>query len=619
MPFHTEEFSGGLVSIRDPTFLKEGELTKAEEAYYQPNDPSPRPAPGRAPYSATPLNAPVGVSFIERATGDLLLAHANGQYLYNSPTTGETGEFTPISEANVDVKGGPTFDTIQLGDTTALLNGTTPALIKGPTEVAPIGLELQTVAPALAIVPGTFGIIGGGHFWYWTTEYNSDFDMESGAVEAAVIEVITTTGDINRVEITRPAIINTFADKWRIYRSTSVPTADDYLNPFPVGFLVAEVDIDTTTYIDAGIPDFSTLFPMMLLVIGGVEVPLITNGPPPTPSTGDVMEESLVTNDVDNPSTIVYTAPAVAHSWPPAYIYNIDTKSKDRVIRIRRVGKILIVAMEEQMIRINYLLRDTDPEFDRGRAWEIISSNHGVTGFGALDLLTPDNGEPQLAFVHRGGLFVTDGYHIQPLEADLDWLSLVAPGAHKNIVLRNVPHKYILQMFYTPVGDNKNSKAIFFHYHSSHRKEGALKATGPISVSAIDAVYAHPTAWSAPTLLTLDESGLTRLEDRGTPPFPMKLRTRQILVSEDPADEAAAERVFIRHRGGDSNAKGLVNFRNQGPNGTYESLPPVDVDMSFEGFSQIEIRNNLHSFQMELESLVPATYWTLNYERLEKA
>ena len=53
MPVKTIDMSGGLVDSKDPSLLAEGELSRADDIVYRPNDPAIHKAPGRKNFNPT--------------------------------------------------------------------------------------------------------------------------------------------------------------------------------------------------------------------------------------------------------------------------------------------------------------------------------------------------------------------------------------------------------------------------------------------------------------------------------------------------------------------------------------------------------------------------------------
>lgn len=253
----------------------------------------------------------------------------------------------------------------------------------------------------------------------------------------------------------------------------------------------------------------------------GITTAYSANMPPPVATTGDIFEDQMILNDVTDPSIIRGSLPGNVESYPAPYFVNFETKDADKVTCIRLVGNKAIIGMAHQLFRLNYFPRETDAEFDRGRCYEAISESHGIVGPYASTLFSPDGGAQLLAYVAHDGLHATDGYQTKVLNQDLDWATTVRlPSAAdvtnylKSALLVNYPLLHQLWLYYTPVGQTTNTKALVFHYDPYHRREdGTLKATGPIDVAAFGACCARLAGNDV--LLTSQASGFVYVEDRG--------------------------------------------------------------------------------------------------------
>jgi hypothetical protein len=96
-----EFLNGGIVTVRDATLLKPGELQQAEECVYRKFDPAIWSAPGRTTYNSGAISAAVPVSgltflnFPLTSTSHLFVW--SGSTFYTSPFTALTGSFLPIT------------------------------------------------------------------------------------------------------------------------------------------------------------------------------------------------------------------------------------------------------------------------------------------------------------------------------------------------------------------------------------------------------------------------------------------------------------------------------------------------------------------------------------------
>jgi hypothetical protein len=77
MPLVSEFLNGGIVTVRDPTLLKEGELQQADECVYRAHDPALYRAPGRTAYNSTSIKDSSGADAIVK--GLLWLPFGNGR------------------------------------------------------------------------------------------------------------------------------------------------------------------------------------------------------------------------------------------------------------------------------------------------------------------------------------------------------------------------------------------------------------------------------------------------------------------------------------------------------------------------------------------------------------
>lgn len=99
MPLIQEGFDGGLVTVRDATLLKPGELQQADDCIYRPYDPAIWRAPGRTVYNSSALGSPSaikGLAWLSAdRTNDHLLAYVDTD-LYVSTFSTITGTWTKL-------------------------------------------------------------------------------------------------------------------------------------------------------------------------------------------------------------------------------------------------------------------------------------------------------------------------------------------------------------------------------------------------------------------------------------------------------------------------------------------------------------------------------------------
>jgi len=292
--------------------------------------------------------------------------------------------------------------------------------------------------------------------------------------------------------------------------------------------------------------------------VAGITTTYPADMPPPVASTGDIFEGQMVLNDIQDVSLIRYSLPDKVESYPAVYFLNFETKTQDIVTCIRRLGNKLMVGLKHQLYRINYLPRETDAEFDRGRAYETIAEGEGIVGPQAAALFAPDAETLLLAFISHSGPKMTDGFTSRLLNRDLDWENTVRlPSASditdylKSSVLVDYPARSQLWFYYTAPGATTNNRALVFHYSKEHRKEdGTYKVTGPITVSGLSAHLGRLAGNDV--LLTGQSGGFVYVEDRGysdasggSPLFAVK--TREMYLA-GVGKAATIEKLYTRHR-----------------------------------------------------------------------
>lgn len=210
-------------------------------------------------------------------------------------------------------------------------------------------------------------------------------------------------------------------------------------------------------------------FPALQVTVGTTTLSLGRDGPPPKAFMGDIFEEGLVVNDVANPTQIAYSTQEDPDSFPSAYILSFQTKDKDTVRCLKTLGNVLMVGLYSKLFRVNYLPRENDAEFDRGRAIDLISADHGIVGPRAACVFQMDGQPLMMAYVSRYGLHMTDGYKATTLTDDIDWSQVAITD---NCELMNDPSNYHIVLFLA-------TKKYHLSYHPTHLKNGKLKVSGP--------------------------------------------------------------------------------------------------------------------------------------------
>jgi hypothetical protein len=163
-----------------------------------------------------------------------------------------------------------------------------------------------------------------------------------------------------------------------------------------------------------------------------------------------MFQDSLVVNDLSDPSLIRYSYPGSPESFPASYYLNFETRENDAVKMIRVVNNRLIVGLQTSLWRVNYLPSERDATFDRGKATECITKSYGVVNPMCCCTFTPDGASEQLAFVSNQGIHYTDGYNFTSLTDGVDWRTdcLSTASTSTPIALINDKESCILRFYY---------------------------------------------------------------------------------------------------------------------------------------------------------------------------
>lgn len=296
--------------------------------------------------------------------------------------------------------------------------------------------------------------------------------------------------------------------------------------------------------------DTSTEFPAVEVTTEAGTTAVGRHGPPVIASTGDIFEESLVTNDVSNPTLIAYSTQENIDSFPPTYALSFQTKDKDTVRCVKSMGNILMVGMYGKLFRVNYLPREADAEFDRGRAIDLISTDHGIVGPKAAATFQMDGQPLMMAYVSRYGIHMTEGYRSTTLTNDLRWADTVDVSGLDDCELVNDAENYEIVLFYQdPEGIRKR---LNFSYHPIHLKDGKLKVSGPVNYGATSATSAGLDSGSL-GFFTGKEDGFVymenvRGEDASGGTITPLVKTRSMYLT-GPGQEWQIQKGLLHHAG----------------------------------------------------------------------
>lgn len=474
----------GLNTARAKVMLEEGELSEAEDIYYKPGDPSPWATLGRAAYNSTPEDNPIkGVRYLEfEGATDLIVAHEGTTYQQTPAAT--SGSFTDLVTG---LTGGSTLDSVHYNNQHFLLNGVDRnRVVSSDSTTIFHGMLANTQAPTIFRDSGAgtgFTLGAGVTRTYWIEERvkSGSTILKRNISSSATCVVLTGDGSLDKPVVARPVdVVNSDATHWALYA-----TAEN--GSFPNGAEITEVAIATLSVEDTstttGLPTGSA-YEVVTIEVLGVTQNFPKNGPSTIASTGDIFEDSIVINDVSDPSHVVYSMQDLPHAFPAINLIRFETKEADEVKCIKRLGENLLVLMRDSVWRISTLPRPDDSAFETERVKAQVQGALGCVGPMAADSYSSGRGQ-QLAYVSRYGIVSTDGFAWETLTDDLDWESMVEVSRLSTSVLTYDPRHYVLTFDYTPAGETSNSKTLFLHVHPSHIKpNGKPKITGPINCAA---------------------------------------------------------------------------------------------------------------------------------------
>lgn len=517
MPYRILQVGNGLVTSRDPSLLADGELTRADDAYYKPNNPGLWKVRGRTAFNSAEASAIRGLRFLEYdgTASDMLVAAVGTKY--REAVVGVTGGF---ADAVTGLTGSDTLDSVHYNGVHYLLNGVDRNRARDATGAWRYhGMLANTTAPTYTNsgVGTGFTLSSGITITYWVEERvkSGTTILRRNAENGGTKLTITGTGVLIKPVITRPAQLNPDATHWALFGTAAG-------GAFPTGAEIAEVAIattgieDTRTGTDPLLPGGS-LYDIVTVTIEGVNESFARNGEPPIATTGDIFEDSLVLNDVSDASRIRYSDTDNPDAFPAVNFIRFETKEQDEVKMIRTLGRSIIIGLRDAMWRVDTLPRPEDSAFQIERVKEQIYGAHGCVGPLAAATFSFGQGI-RLAYVSRYGILVTDGFQWDVLTDDVDWPNLVEVSQLGNAVLTNNPREWRLELDYTPLGGTSNTAALFLHYHPSHAKSaigGGLRAklSGPIHRAARCAVKADLAGEHR--IYTGNSNGIVYFEDNG--------------------------------------------------------------------------------------------------------
>ena len=270
-----------------------------------------------------------------------------------------------------------------------------------------------------------------------------------------------------------------------------------------VSMSTAPTTVLTTLYVDyiklyvyyQGSNVSTVVYPTVVYTYGDTTISVSKDFPPPSSNTGDVYQDQLVVNDMNNRSLVRYSFPGKPESFPPTYYLDIQTPNNDAVQCIRVVNNRLVVGMDNSTWRLNYLPSEMDASFDRGDAVGPISRSYGIVNPMCATTFTIDGAtyfgqNEQLAFISNKGLCTTDGYNFMVRTKNQDWRQFISlTTTSYPIALVNNPEERCLRFYYR---NDSNGNETYLCLHVSYDSgdidsHGNFKVSGPVHVRNYDA------------------------------------------------------------------------------------------------------------------------------------
>jgi len=563
----------GLVNSRDASLLKPGELSKADDAYYKPGDPALWCVPGRTLYNAVPeAGAILGARFLGFDTVADQVVVQVGTGLRRGPATA-TGAFVDV--VLPAVMGGSHLDSIHYNGQHVLTCGLSRAVVMDSTYATrSLGMLANTAPPTLSMITGAgpgFKITANSMITYWIEErvkVAGVITRRNSAPDGAFISFVSANSStIWKPRITKPATVNTDATHWAVFATATIaldptnPTA--FVSGWPVGAEIGEATIATAFIDDTRIatkdPGFppGPIYETMAIQLAGSYLNVPRNGSPPIFSTGDVMEESLLVNDVSDKAIVRFCWAEEIDKWPSLNFIKFQEKEQDEVRVVKAVGTGAVVLQRDSAWRIDYLPRPEDAEFNRGRCRSKIPGAPGVVNNPQAAAVISLGERYYLVYVSPVGVIMTDAFSQNVLTEDLDWPAMVNVTAldAANVVVNDA--KFQIEVRYPATGSSVCNKVLLINFHPSHLKPGSGggprgKCSGPVARPSTAACAANisdlPGVYSAQgTSLYVEWAGTT--DPATAVPIELNGASGDIYLSGLGA-QAEISRVWIHHGAG---------------------------------------------------------------------
>lgn len=338
--------------------------------------------------------------------------------------------------------------------------------------------------------------------------------------------------------------------------------------------VTVSVDLVTVNIYYGGSIDSVSVFPTVVYSFGDIAAQVGKNGPPPSSSTGDLYEDSLVVNDVDAPSTIRWSYPGDTDAFPSTYFIDFETRDNDRVTLVKTVGSHLIVALRTSVWRVNYLPSERDASFDRGKAIDPISKSHGVINPMCACTFTRDGGHEEVAFVSYKGIHSTDAFSFTTRSGNLDWRSHFPTTATAIALVNDAENERLMFFFRNDANGNESYLRLDLSYAKGDVDGlGVFKTSGPTHMRNYHAASGGradlKSAWAVPrssgdTSVYFGYGGTSTAAGAGT----VYLETGTTIPAQDSTMRFTTRRMYLGGLGAEWRCNYLLGY-----SGSYSSTP----------------------------------------------
>lgn len=585
MPLISLPVGRGTATGVDPSLTEQ--LQESIGVVYKVGDPAAHKFPGRTALNDTPLAANE-CRDVQFSDGRLMALCDNTAFSLSPSTGAATSIFT--------MDGSPSeLDVTSLNDITYVVSG------RQSDNVAPfgafaigsasnatgyrMGLDPVVEVPLVTAIAGTLA----GTFRYWTTEYDDDHAVESSYDDT--LDVVSITPATQGVRVTKPATRNASATHWRIYRTIASGSR-------PIGWLVAQVAIATTTY-DDDMSDAELVLNAPYRIVSPNGVPESMDG-----QASQGLQQLAISSITTFEGSLVgvhlggvgYTPAGEPHSWPGSYTLQMPTKYSGREKCVRACGDGCYVSTSHELFRINYLPDETDSVFSAGVAIEHVA-NYGTPSARGMCSFTAWGGAPVLFVASLQGPILCAGKVVDRAVLNIDWAALVNLSLLGSCKVVDNPARYRVEVYYLTDNSPRTWECLHFYYDSERttRTDGPLPEmawTGPHPVPGPGCYAVSSNTPKSYTAGDLNDSGLVYEEDSGTVDaalltdadgtIPFTLRTRR--TYQNPMDtQSRADRVYIHCREQNDDQDYNVTFTAYRENGQSTSHPNKIIEASGNG------------------------------------